>query len=98
VIFSISQRFFAPTSQDIFIKKRILVDLGQIFAMAFAQRACREWLRDIEARLRAQARRLHLRGFRCHTISRNTLAIPFAAAMTSARWPAWPGVGSVLFP
>ena len=73
MIFSIYQQFFAPTSRDIFIKKRILVDLGQIFAMAFAQRACREWLRDIEARLRAQARRLHRRGFRCQTVSRNPL-------------------------
>lgn len=73
MIFSISQQFFAPTSRDISIKKRILVYLGQIFAMAFAQQACRESLRDIEARLRAQARRLHLRGFRCQTVSRNPL-------------------------
>jgi hypothetical protein len=73
MIFSISQQFFAPTSRDISIKKRILVDLGQIFAMAFAQQACRESLRDIEARLRAQARRLDRRGFRCQTVSRNTL-------------------------
>ena len=34
----------------------------------------RESLRDIEVNLRAQARRLYHMGFRCQTISRNTLA------------------------
>ena len=48
--------------------------LGQFFAMAFAQLTYRESLRDIEVNLRAQARRLYHMGFRCQTISRNTLA------------------------
>ena len=34
----------------------------------------RESLRDIEVNLRVQARRLYHMGFRCQTISRNTLA------------------------
>ena len=42
--------------------------------MAFAQLTYRESLRDIEVNLRAQARRLYHMGFRCQTISRNTLA------------------------
>ena len=48
--------------------------LDQFFAMAFAQLAYRESLRDIEVNLRAQARRLYHMGFRCQTISRSTLA------------------------
>jgi len=48
--------------------------LDQFFAMAFAQLTYRESLRDIEVNLRAQARRLYHMGFRCSTISRNTLA------------------------
>ncbi len=48
--------------------------LDQFFAMAFAQLTYRESLRDIEVNPRAQARRLYHMGFRCQTISRNTLA------------------------
>jgi hypothetical protein len=48
--------------------------LDQFLAMAFAQLTYRESLRDIEINLRAQARRLYHMGFRCQTISRNTLA------------------------
>ena len=48
--------------------------LDQFFAMAFAQLTARESLRDIEVNLRAQATRLYHMGFRCKTISRNTLA------------------------
>jgi len=48
--------------------------LDQFFAMAFAQLTGRESLRDIEVNLRAQAHRLYHMGFRCKTISRNTLA------------------------
>ena len=48
--------------------------LDQFFAMAFAQLTYRESLRDIEINLRAQAKRLYHMGFRCATISRNTLA------------------------
>ena len=48
--------------------------LDQFFAMAFAQLTGRESLRDIEVNLRAQSRRLYHMGFRCPTISRNTLA------------------------
>lgn len=48
--------------------------LDQFFVMAFAQLTYRESLRDIEVNLRAQARRLYHMGFRCQTISRNTLA------------------------
>lgn len=46
----------------------------QFLAMAFAQLTYRESLRDIEVNLRAQAKRLYHLGFRCATISRNTLA------------------------
>ena len=46
----------------------------QYRAMAFAQLTYRESLRDIEVNLRAQANRLYHMGFRCSTISRNTLA------------------------
>ncbi|BBB59191.1 IS4 family transposase [Undibacterium sp. KW1] len=42
--------------------------------MAFAQLTYRESLRDIEVNLRAQPHRLYHMGFRCATISRNTLA------------------------
>ena len=48
--------------------------LDQFLAMAFAQLTYRESLRDIEVNLRAQAPRLYHMGFRCQTISRNTLA------------------------
>ena len=48
--------------------------LDQFFAMAFAQLTARESLRDIEVNLRAQSARLYHMGFRCKTISRNTLA------------------------
>jgi Domain of unknown function (DUF4372)/Transposase DDE domain len=48
--------------------------LDQFFAMAFAQLTYRESLRDIEINLRAQSTRLYHMGFRCTTISRNTLA------------------------
>ena len=48
--------------------------LDQFFAMAFAQLTARESLRDIEVNLRAQSARLYRMGFRCKTVSRNTLA------------------------
>jgi len=48
--------------------------LEQFLAMAFAQLTSRESLRDIEVNLRVQASRLYHMGFRCKTISRNTLA------------------------
>jgi hypothetical protein len=48
--------------------------LDQFFAMAFAQLTYRESLRDIEVNLRARPERLYHMGFRCQTISRNTLA------------------------
>ena len=48
--------------------------LDQFFAMAFAQSTYRESLRDIKVTLRGLARRLYRMGFRCQTISRNTLA------------------------
>jgi Domain of unknown function (DUF4372)/Transposase DDE domain len=48
--------------------------LDQFFAMAFAQLTYRESLRDIEINLRTQSKRLYHMGFRCQTISRNTLA------------------------
>ncbi len=48
--------------------------LDQFLAMAFAQLTYRDSLRDIEVNLRAQASRLYHLGFRCRTISRNTLA------------------------
>jgi hypothetical protein len=48
--------------------------LDQFLSMAFAQLTYRESLRDIEVNLRAQANRLYHLGFRCTTISRNTLA------------------------
>ena len=48
--------------------------MDQFLAMAFAQLTARESLRDIEVNLRAQLARLYHMGFRCKTISRNTLA------------------------
>lgn len=48
--------------------------LDQFFAMAFAQLTARESLRDIEVNLRAQSARLYHMGFRCKTVSRNTLS------------------------
>ena len=48
--------------------------LDQFFAMSFAQLTYRESLRDIEINLRAQSQRLYHMGFRCNTISRNTLS------------------------
>lgn len=47
--------------------------LDQFLTMALAQLTCRESLRDIEVNLRAQATRLYHMGFRCKTISLNTL-------------------------
>ena len=55
-------------------KVKDLSCLDQFLAMAFAQLTWRESLRDIEVNLRAQAKRLYHMGFRCQTISRNTLA------------------------
>lgn len=46
----------------------------QFLALAFAQLTGRESLRDIEINLRVHARHLYRLGFRCKTISRNTLA------------------------
>jgi hypothetical protein len=48
--------------------------LDPFFAMSFAQLTYRESLRDIAVNLRAQAKRLYHMGFRCSTISRNTLS------------------------
>jgi hypothetical protein len=48
--------------------------LDQFLAMAIAQLTYRESLRDIEVNLRAQSKRLYHMGFRCATLSRNTLA------------------------
>ena len=48
--------------------------LDQFLALAFAQLTGRESLRDIEINLRAQRKHLYRLGFRCKTISRNTLA------------------------
>ena len=48
--------------------------LDQFLALAFAQLTGRESLRDIEINLRAQRKHLYRMGFRCKTISRNTLA------------------------
>lgn len=48
--------------------------LDPFLSMSFAQLTYRESLRDIEVNLRTQAKRLHHMGFRCQTISRNTLA------------------------
>ncbi len=48
--------------------------LDQFLALAFAQLTGRESLRDIEINLRVHARHLYRLGFRCKTISRNTLA------------------------
>jgi Transposase DDE domain/Domain of unknown function (DUF4372) len=46
----------------------------QFLALAFAQLTGRESLRDIEINLRVRAKYLYRLGFRCKTISRNTLA------------------------
>ena len=48
--------------------------LDQFLALAFAQLTGRESLRDIEVNLRAHSKQLYHMGFRCRTISRNTLA------------------------
>ena len=48
--------------------------LDQFLALAFAQLTGRESRRDIEINLRAHARHHYRLGFRCKTISRNTLA------------------------
>ena len=48
--------------------------LDQFLTLAFAQLTERESLRDIEINLRAQSHRFYHLGFRCKTISRNTLA------------------------
>ena len=55
-------------------KVKAFTCLDQFLALAFAQLTGRESLRDIEINLRAQARHLYRLGFRCKTISRNTLA------------------------
>ena len=46
----------------------------QFLAMAFAQLTCREGLRGIQETLRANSHCLYHMGFRCKTVSRNTLA------------------------
>jgi hypothetical protein len=43
-------------------------------ALSFAQLTARESLRDIEINLRVQRQHFYHLGFRCKTISRNTLA------------------------
>ena len=48
--------------------------LDQFLAMAFAQLTYRRSLRDIQSCLRAMGTKLYHMGFRCKTISRNTLA------------------------
>lgn len=48
--------------------------LDQYLVMAFAQLTHRDSLRDIETSLRAMQPKLYHMGFRCGTISRNTLA------------------------
>lgn len=48
--------------------------LDQFLAMAFAQLTYRRSLRDIQSCLRAVDSKLYHMGFRCETISRNTLA------------------------
>lgn len=48
--------------------------LDQFLAMAFAQLTYRRSLRDIQSCLRAMGSKLYHMGFRCQTISRNTLA------------------------
>ncbi len=48
--------------------------LDQFRCFAFAQLTWRESLRDIEACLRAHSSKLYRLGFRCKTISRNTMA------------------------
>jgi len=55
-------------------KVKAFTCLDQFLALAFAQLTGRESLRDIEINLRAQGRHLYRLGFRCNTISRNTLA------------------------
>jgi hypothetical protein len=48
--------------------------LDQFLALSFAQLTARESLRDIEINLRVQRQHFYHLGFRCKTISRNTLA------------------------
>lgn len=48
--------------------------LDQFLCLSFAQLSGRESLRDIEINLRAQRKHHYRLGFRCKTISRNTLA------------------------
>ena len=48
--------------------------LDQFLALPFAQLTARESLRDIEINLRVQRQHFYHLGFRCKTISRNTLA------------------------
>ena len=55
-------------------KVKAFTCLDQFLALAFAQLTGRESLRDIEINLRARAKHLYRMGFRCKTISRNTLA------------------------
>jgi IS4 transposase len=47
----------------------------QFYSMAFAQLTLRDGLRGIQESLRANAHCLYHMGFRCRTISRNTLAV-----------------------
>jgi hypothetical protein len=47
--------------------------LDQYLCMAFAQLTCRESLRDMEACLRSQSKKLYHMGFRS-TVARNTMA------------------------
>ena len=63
--------------------------LDQFFAMSFAQLTYRESLRDIEINLRAQSQRLYHMGFRCNTISRNTLSNANATRHGKST-PIWP--------
>ena len=48
--------------------------LDQFLALSFAQLTARESLRDVEINLRVQRKHFYHLGFRCKTISRNTLA------------------------
>src|SRR5512139_3056574 len=61
--------------------------LDQFYAMAFAQLTFRESLRDIEACLATQGKRLHHLGFRS-PVARNTLANANARGRGRSR-PSW---------
>ena len=64
----------------------------QLLAMIFAQLTLRDGLRGIESTLRANAHCLYHMGFRCETISRNTLA----NANEVRDWRIWAEVAMVL--